>query len=135
MDILIILSLLKSGYSVENAFIKAIPDIEDLTESNYFIKEFNCISLGIKNNISIEILLRDLGDKVDIVEIKDFANVFHITKLNGGSLPQIIETYANIIHSKFEVEEEINAVLAAKKLELNIMRLVPFIIKIGRAHV
>ena len=126
--ILIISSLLKSGYSVENAFMKAIPEIDELTESKKFICELKGIRVGLQNNISIDLLLRELGEKVDIIEIKDFANVFQITKLNGGSLPQIIETYANIIHSKFEVEEEINTILTAKKMELNIMRMVPFII-------
>lgn len=127
--LLSVLTALKAGYSVENAFLEAGGDMELL----YGKKSLICMYLGkiykgIRNNIPIEKLLYNFGEESQNSDVQDFAQVFAVSKRNGGDMTRMMERTIGIICSKVEVEKEIEVLISAKRMEARIMNLVPFFI-------
>ncbi len=118
---------LEAGYSVENAFIKAYPDMCLLYGRDAdMCEELKWISRNLRNNANLEDLLSDLAARSHVPEIRDFADVFSIAKRSGGDLPSILRETASLIGEKIEVKREITTIISAKKMEQNIMNVVPF---------
>ena len=118
---------LSAGYSVENAFLSAYKDIVLLFgKDSDMAYELGMIMKKLRMNQPIEHLLMDLGERSEAEDIMDFAEVFQIAKRSGGDLRQSIDNTASIIREKGEVEQEIEVMLAQKKLEKNIMLFIPF---------
>ncbi len=117
----------KAGYSIENSFIEAKKDMRLLYGKNSPIcRELQKIELGIKNNIPIETMIKELGISSENRDIREFAGVFSVAKRSGGNMTEIIERSVNVIGRTIEVENEIDVLIAAKRMEAQIMELVPF---------
>lgn len=127
--ILAVTVLIQAGYSVENAFVECYPDMELMygTQSN-ICEELRLIRRGLRINISLEELLADLGDRSGCSEIVQFAEVFDIAKRNGGSLPEVIGCSADLIGNRIESRREMSVLLGGRKMELGIMKMIPFAI-------
>lgn len=120
---------LKAGYSVENAFKESITDIKLLYGDNSYMEmELTYIIQGILNNINLEELLLSLGKRSGITDIKEFGEVFAIAKRNGGNMTEVLVRTASVISRKMEIDREIQVSISAKRLEQQIMNLVPFAI-------
>ncbi len=122
-----VISGLYAGYSVENAFIYAYRDMVMLFGKNALIsKELTTMVRKLKNNVSLEELLEDLGMRSHVKDIKDFAEVFRIAKRSGGDMPAIMRQTENIISEKIEASRKIETVISSKKFEQKIMNFMPF---------
>ena len=111
---------LEAGYSVGKDSIARESSDADMCE------ELKWISRNLRNNANLEDLLSDLAARSHVPEIRDFADVFSIAKRNGGDLPSILRETASLIGEKIEVKREITTLISAKKMEQNIMNVVPF---------
>lgn len=118
---------LQAGYSIENAFLHAREDLVLLygTEA-LIVTELTLLSKELRNNISLESILAGLSKRCEITDISEFAEVFTIAKRSGGNLPGILKNTADLIADKIEVRREIMTMISAKKMEQNIMNVVPF---------
>ncbi len=120
---------LNAGYSLEHAFRDAKKDLELIYEANsYIFYELDIIITNLKRNIPIEKLLLDFGRRSDIEDIDNFARVVVVAKKSGGNLIRIIQKTVRSISEKISVEEEINTLITAKKLEQKIMMVMPYLI-------
>ena len=123
---------LNAGYSLENAFITAVSDMDRIhndDKSDYIIKsEIKRIVNGIKCNQSIEELLYEFGKKTDLEDILEFANLIVLTKKYGGNMAWLIRQTAGNIAQKQLVELEIITTISAKNLEGKIMLIMPMAI-------
>lgn len=118
---------LNAGYSLEHAFEDARKDLSLMYDKHdYIFEELNIILSGLKMNISLDNLLKDFGERSGIDDIKNFANVVMVAKKSGGNLIRIIQKTVNSIADKIAVEEEIETLIAAKKLEKRIMMIMPY---------
>lgn len=127
--ILAVSSSLQAGYSVENAFLECEQDMALMFGRESLIcTELKLIRRGLHINISLEELLTDLGERSGCEEIVQFGEVFSIAKRSGGNLAEIIGSSSELIGRKIEIRKEINALLGGKKMELTIMKLMPFAI-------
>ena len=118
---------LKAGYSVENAFVQSGRDMErQLGKEAFICEELEAIRRGMILNITIEEMLSDLGKRSGSEAISDFAKVFAIAKRYGGNMPEIISSAADTISHQIETAEEIDASLSGRRMELGIMRIMPF---------
>lgn len=118
---------LNAGYSLEHAFQDAKKDLALLYNRQDFIfKELDAILSGLKMNIPLERLLKNFGERSDIDDINNFANVVMAAKRSGGNLIRIIQKTVNSIADKIAVEEEIKTLIAAKVLEEHIMMIMPY---------
>jgi tight adherence protein B len=117
------------GYSVENAFKEAYREITLLYGGDSVMAvELRMLLRKIGNNIQIEDALIDIAKRSGLSDIRDFAEIFSIAKRGGGDMKGIISNTATIIGDKQEVRREIDTVITQKKLENNVMKLMPFII-------
>lgn len=121
----------KAGYSIENAFLKSYEDMEAL----YGRESSVCLMLkelknGLDNHVSSPDMWKRIGESRDIVEIKEFSEVFSIAKESGGNMPAIMERTAETISGKAEARKEIEILLSAKRLEQKIMNIMPFFLMI-----
>lgn len=118
---------LNAGYSVENSFMGAYRDIVLMFgKESDMAMELSLVMKKLRNNQPIEQILTNMGERSQMEDIMDFAMIFQIAKRSGGDLCTAIESTAAIIREKGEVEQEIDVMLAGKKMEKNIMMLIPF---------
>lgn len=127
--ILSIAANLRAGYAVENAFRETLQELKMLYGAEAAIyREFYKIVQGLANQISIETLMKQFAERTGIPEVREFADVFAIAKKSAGNLTEIIEETAETISEKIDVEREVQVLTAAKRLEQNIMSVIPFAI-------
>mgnify|MGYP002515460413 CR=1 FL=1 len=120
---------LRVGYSPENAFLEAYADIVNLYgKNNKMIYELETVKKGLSVNIGFEKLLRDFEKKCKIEEITEFVDIFCLAGKTGGNLVEIINFTADMISQKIAVDEEIEVIIRAGKLERQIMMVIPFFI-------
>ena len=127
--ILSIAANLRAGYAVENAFRETLQEMRMLYGKEAAIcLELYRIVQGLANQVSIESLMGEFARRAKLTEIQEFADIFAIAKRSGGNLTEIIDETAGIIGGKIEVEKEIQVLTASKRLEQNVMSLIPFAI-------
>lgn len=127
--ILCVSGLLKAGYAVENAFRESEKDMEKLYGPQAMIvNELRIIRRGLIMNIPLEITLEELAKRSASSHILQFSQVFSIAKKNGGNMSEIIRSSAELIGRDIETRQEIRTVLSGRRMEQNIMKLMPFAI-------
>ncbi len=120
---------MRAGYSVENAFLDSMADIRSMFgEGSAMEMELQQLRQGLYNNVTLEVLLTEMGQRSTLEEIQEFAEVFAIAKRNGGSIPVIIDAATRSISRRLAVEEETETLLSARKLEQRVMNVMPFLI-------
>ncbi|WP_051204372.1 type II secretion system F family protein [Butyrivibrio sp. VCD2006] len=124
---LAVLAAQKAGYSIENSFSEAIHDMRILYGNKSAIcKELQRIEQGTKNSVTIESMIRELGKRSNNKDIEEFAGVFAVAKRSGGNMTETIERCIDVIGKRMDVENEIDILIAAKRMEAQIMEVVPF---------
>lgn len=127
--ILSIAAGLRAGYAVENAFRETLKEMRQLHGRESLIYgELYKVVQGLDNQISVEELMRQFAERTKLEEIQEFADVFAIAKRSGGNLTEIIYETATAIGGKIDVEKEVQVTISAKRLEQNIMTVIPFAI-------
>ena len=127
--ILAVANCQRAGYSVENAFAEARKDMTLLYGGgSLIVREFSRIEKGLMNNITPEQLLTEMGERSGNDDIREFARVFAVAKKSGGNMTQMIGDTAELIGDRLRVENEIDVLLAARRMEARIMEVVPFFI-------
>ncbi len=117
---------ISAGYSAEHAFIEAIKDLKRMyPDGAMIIEEFTYLVNQIQMNITVEKALYDFGERSGVEDIISFAEVFTTAKRTGGDIVQIIKSTGSIISDRLEVKREIITLIAAKKFEATIMKIVP----------
>ena len=125
--ILSVSTSLQAGYAVENAFMESRQDMKLLFGDNSEIyRELEWMRRGMVINLTLEELLAELGERSGSEEIRQFSQVFMIAKRSGGNLPEVIRTSADMISAGVETKQEIHTLLSGRKMEQNIMKVVPF---------
>lgn len=122
----LMMSALKVGYSVENAIRSAEGDLEKVYPKNSRIcKEFRRMRYELDMNRTAEQVLKAFAERVKQEDVDDFVTVFSAAKRAGGDSIAILKNAVRMIGDKIEVEREIQVMLAAKKLEFQVMCVVP----------
>jgi tight adherence protein B len=120
---------LEAGYSVEHAFDEACRDLNRVYHKNAMIlQEFKYIVNQLNMNITVEKALGDFSERTGIEDILSFSEVFCTAKRTGGDLIHVIRITSNIISDKIEVKREIRTLITGKRLEANIMKVIPLFI-------
>lgn len=127
--ILSVAALLKAGYAVENAFRESERDMKMLFgENSIMVNELEVIRRGLIMNIPLEELLYDFAYRSGSEHIDQFAQVFSIASKSGGDMTEVIRTSAELISRDIESRQEIKSVLSGRRMEQNIMKVMPFAI-------
>lgn len=120
---------MQAGRAAENAFLEVEKEIRTLYGKDCeMAKELALLRKGLKNQFPLEELLRSLGERSHVEEIRDFTEVFAAAKRLGGNLREIIGRTAQMTQQRIEVEREIETLLSAKKYEQKVMVWIPFLL-------
>jgi len=120
---------LRAGYSVENGLKESYGEMSVMYGDNSPIclelkKVINSIALGLP----AEDAFYEFAERSGTEDIATFADVFGIAKRTGGDLVEIIRKTSADISAKVDTKNEISVLVSAKKLEQNIMSLMPIAI-------
>lgn len=124
--ILCVSSALNAGYSLENAFLEASHDLNLMYAKDAdIIREFKWINKQLVLNRNVEEVLLELAARTHVEDVESFAEIVKTAKRTGGDLMKVIKQTEKNIGEKIEVQRELETLIAAKKLESNIMSVVP----------
>ena len=120
---------LGAGNSIENAFREGEDALRRLygTE-NEMTREFGYLRQQMMLNRPMEELILDLGERSGVEEIRSFAQVFCAARRSGGDLPSIIRNTAQSIRQRIETMQEIETMLAGRRMEQRVMSVIPLLI-------
>ncbi len=120
---------LAAGQNVPSAFMTAKTDLlVQYPENAFIVNEVNQIIDGFNNNIPIEGMLMNLGERSGIKDISDFGKVFETAYRKGGSIKDIVRNTHEILSTKNQLEMEIQTKVTSNKNEQNIMMVMPVVI-------
>lgn len=120
---------LNAGYSLENAVVGACVEMnKDTSETKYIGKQLEHIVNGVKYSYSVEELFVSLGEECDLDEVKEFGGLLSAAKKYGGNIMLLIKQTRDNITQKSIVELETDTTIASKRLEGQVMLVMPFAI-------
>lgn len=119
-------SSFSTGSNVQNAFAAAMEDLKlQYSEKDYIIIEMEEIINGTKQNIGIEVMLKNFAERSGNEDIMSFADVFEICYRKGGDMNFVIQRTHSVISDKMAVADEIETKLTSNKMQHNVMSLMP----------
>lgn len=117
---------LVAGYSMENAWREAEREMRVLHgECADITLELQQMNQGVAMNRAIEGMIYEFALRSESEDIICFAEVFRFAKRSGGDFEKILRNTISRISEKIEMEQEIQTVIAGKKMEQKVMNIVP----------
>lgn len=117
---------LRAGYSMENAVVECLGEVQGMYgEEAPVFRELQIVKNQMGLGIPLEEALQSFAERSKVEDIQTFSEVFSIAKRTGGDLVEIIQKTASDIAAKIDTRSEIDVVIRSKKLEQNIMLLMP----------
>ena len=118
---------LKAGYSAKNAIRETCHDLKPMYKSeSRIIKEYEIMIRKLKIHIPVGQVLSEFAENVEQEDVDNFVTVFTTAQKSGGDSIVIIKDAVKVISEKMETEKEIQTMIASKKLEFEIMSMIPF---------
>ena len=122
-------SALNTGYSVENAFIASVRDLEEqYGKEGMITREFSYLASQLKMNRTVEALLSSFAKRSGLDEVENFSVIFTVSKRSRGELASVVHHVVHVISDRIQVREEILTMTAEKQFEQKIMNLMPYLI-------
>ena len=119
-------SSLGAGLSMENAWREVEKEIRILYGENaLFYQEVKEMNHSVGLNISIEKLFLDFAYRFGLEDVISFAEMFDYGKRCGANWKHMIDVVVNRMGNKYDTQKEIEVLIAEKKLEQQIMNLMP----------
>ena len=118
---------LNVGYSLENSLLEAAKEMRIMyREQDRILKEWNYMIRQMKMNIGVEEILEEFSERVDQEDVRNFVTVTVTVKKSGGNMAKVIRQTISQIQEKEELNQEIETVISAKKMEFLVMAVIPF---------
>lgn len=115
-----------AGYSLENSVKSAASDLEKLHgAADDLVRELKDMQWQMSYQRPVEQLFRDLGERSDVEDIRQFGEILLIAKRTGGNMDQVLESTWRNLGEKIDTAREIDALVASKKYEQKLMSLMP----------
>lgn len=116
----------RAGYSMEHAVTECRKEMEQIYgKENDLVAELIYMERRMSVGIPPEQLFLDLGQRSGVEDIRNFGEIFLISRRSGGNLGEIMEKMANVIGEKIRISKEIDVSIAGKRMEQFVMSLVP----------
>ena len=119
---------LQAGYSVENSFMQAAAELNKLHNKSAMAEEFKLVAVRAGRNERVELALREMGERLEIEAIKEFADIFAYAMESGGNLVAVMRRTADQMKEKHEINREIDTLISGKKFEQKILCAMPLFI-------
>lgn len=117
---------LQAGLSMERAWKEVEKESAyQYGKSSLFYQEVREINRSVELNISIERLFMEFANRTGIEDMMQFAEVLDYGKRSGGNWRKIIDATVYRMNEKYEVKQQIEVLVAEKKLEQQVMNVLP----------
>ncbi|MBR3812085.1 MAG: hypothetical protein IKJ16_07155 [Agathobacter sp.] len=117
---------LQAGFSMENAWKEVEREIKYLYgEESEFYQELKGINQRTAHNTPIEKLFMEFAYRCKLEEMIQFAELLEFGKRSGGNWKQIIDVTVAQMSERQEAKQEIEIMVAEKKMEQEIMNFLP----------
>jgi len=124
--IMVLNSSLQAGLSMENAWREVEKETRLLYGDNaIFYLELKEMNQRTAHNIPIEKLFLEFAYRCKVEDVIQFAEIFEFGKRSGSNWKRMIDATVNRISERYEAKQEIEVMLAEKKMEQQIMNLMP----------
>lgn len=118
-----------TGSNPLNAFESAQQDLKaQFGADAMIVREITEIISGTRQNIGIEVMLKDFARRSGNEDIMSFADVFAVCYSRGGDMNFVIGRTHSVISDKMTVADEIETKLTSNKMQHNVMSLMPIIL-------
>ena len=119
-------SALEAGNSMENSLMAAKRDLGKMySEDAEILIQLQLVEKKLRLNMPFEKALQEMAENLGYEEIKDFVNVITIIKRTGGNAIKVIKDTVEKLVSEIELRQELEVMVAAKKLEQQVMIYMP----------
>ncbi|MBO4591859.1 MAG: type II secretion system F family protein [Eubacterium sp.] len=119
-------SALEAGNSMENALMSAGRDLKKMySEDSEMLVQIRLVEKKLRLNVPFEKALNEMADNIEYEEVRDFVNVITIIKRTGGNAIKVIKDTVDKLVSEIELRQELEVMVAAKKLEQQVMIYMP----------
>lgn len=120
---------LSAGYSVEHAFVQTWKDLSQrFGPDQPIVREFGMMVSQLRMNITAERALESFAERSGLDEVRNFADIFHVSRRAGTDLVRMIAESGEMIAARVEVKEELLTLMTTVRLEGKIMNVVPLCI-------
>lgn len=117
---------LQAGYSIEHAFKQSEKEMQNLFVEDYVIREgLHRLNGKIAINIPAEKAFAEFAEEIGMEEAMTLSDILGYAKRSGGDYAKHIKMASIKIEEKLSVQQEIDTLTAEKRLELNIMSVMP----------
>ncbi len=117
---------LQAGLSMENAWKEVEKETRILYgEQSEFYLELREVNYRVLHNAPIEKLLLEFAYKCKVEEVIQFAELMEYGKRSGGNWKHIIDVTVSQMMERHEVKQQIEVIVAEKKLEQQVMNIMP----------
>ncbi|MBO5353751.1 MAG: type II secretion system F family protein [Lachnospiraceae bacterium] len=115
------------GYSPESSVKESVKNLEQLYGRDHRIcQEFRYMQQQLELGQGMEQVFQEFGERSDVEDIKQLADIFAIVKRTGGNLGQVLRQTGGVLQAKIELKRELRTVIAGKQMEFQIMCMVPY---------
>ncbi|QIK82712.1 type II secretion system F family protein [Sanguibacter sp. HDW7] len=119
---------LSAGSTIVRAFDDARTDLaQQYAEDAVIVQELNTVVAGFHNNVRIEEMIVDLGERSGSADIESFAKVFQTAYLKGADMKEAVRNTHLVLSEKMAMSEEIETSFVASKNESLIMVGLPIV--------
>lgn len=119
-------SALRVGYALENAVVEARDDLKRLySETGPAMRELDYMIGQIRMHVPVEQALVEMGERTDDEDARNFALVCKMARRSGGDMIGVIRRAVGRMSERLELRREAETLIAAKKLEFQIMSVIP----------
>lgn len=123
------MSLFQAGYPLEEVFVPAANHVASVWgEDAELAKGFEQLDSRIRLNESAEDVLLHFGELCGIEEMVEFANLLRYVRRGSGDVCSVLADCASQMTQNYRTEFEIEGIIAAKRYEYRIMKLMPIFI-------
>ena len=115
------------GYSPESSLRESVKSLQQLYGDEHEIcREFRRMARQIELGTSMEEVFFEFGRRSDVTDIKQLADIFSVVKRTGGNLSQVLRQTGSVLQEKIELKRDLHTTIAAKRMEFQIMSIVPY---------
>jgi len=121
-----LIASLRVGYSMENALKECLQEMILMHgEDAPICRELRLMLSSFRLGFTAEQAFQEFAARSAVEDIETFAAVYSIAKKAGGDMVEILTRTSNNLSGRVETRSEIAVLISSKKLEQNIMTLIP----------
>lgn len=115
------------GYSPESSIRETLKNLEQLYgETHDICNGFRRMVQQMELGVCVEDVFFEFGQRSDVEDIKQLADIFAVVKRTGGNLSQVLRQTGGVLQDKIELKRELHTTIGAKRMEFQIMCVVPY---------